>query len=304
MSIFLASPNVVFGKPINAIVFKDDFWVILNSDDIEISEKLTLNDFEVYEEENLYQRIPALKGKLDSEKETFVYIDEKTGELNVNPKHKHLGFSTADMARATNQANVEISILKYLRNRKRYILKLSLAIIFVLILCLKISWFFLFYLIRILFLHIFSVLNQRNMCLSGTLNAAIVLSVKPTKIAVLTDMGMFGGNYPIIRIKNVELPTKFNIKDKRIPVAGSYQNVENQPFWDFFDPIPLPLGAKNEDVIKKKINEIPVYDWITLNKHIKMFNELPREGYYPIDIENTSWKNIDNPRFSQFNEES
>ena len=152
-------------------------------------------------------------------------------------------------------------------------------------------------------MHVFSVLNQRNICLSGTLNAAVVLQINPTKIAVLTDLAMFGGNYPIIRIKRIELPKKYNKIGNKIPIAGAYQNVEDQPFWDYFKPIPIPLGVEDTKIVEDKLTEIPTQDWIMLNKKIKILGTDLKEGYYPLDIEKSSWKNIENPKFTQFNEE-
>lgn len=303
MKMLLASQAIMQGKPINAILCINDIWLILSQDEVFSEDKYELENFEIYDEELLYQRIPGVRGKLIEGQETFIFINEKTGEINVNPKHKHLGFSTADMARATNQANVQISLLKYLFNRKKYLLKLGLSTLITLLLCFTISWVFLFYLARFLFYHIVSLLNQRNMCLSGTLNAAVVLQTSPTKIAVLTDLTLGIGDYPVIRVKNVELPNRYLKRGKKIPVAGSYQRVEDQPFWDFFDPIPIPLGAKNNELVETKLKEIPTHDWVTLNKSLKELGTNLKEGYYPIDIETSSWKNIETPKFTSFNEE-
>lgn len=303
MKTFIASPRVIQGYPINSVVFIEGLWLLLNKMDDISSDKINLVDFELYDEELVYERIPKLKGNLNESEETFVDINEKTGELHFNPKHKHMGFSTANDARATNQANVEISILSYVLNRKKYIKKLSWNILLIIILSYSFSWIILFYLARILFLHIFTILNDRNMCLSGTLNPAIVMETHPTKIAVLTNLSMWRGNYPVIRIKRVELPRSFNIIGKRIPVAGKYQNVKEQSFWDYYDPIPLPLGINNKDVIDKKINEISVYDWVELTKQIGIMGSNIKEGYYPINVEKNSWKEIEEPKFTQFNEE-
>ncbi len=303
MKIFVASPRVIQGYPINSVVFIEGIWLLLNKLDDVSSDKINLDDFELYDEESVYERIPKLKGNLNESEETFVDINEITGEVHFNPKHKHIGFSTADDARASNQANVKISILSYVLNRKKYIKKLSWHILLIIILSYTFSWIILFYLARILFLHIFTILNDRNMCLSGTLNPAIVIDTQPTKIGVLTNLSMWRGNYPIIRIKKVELPNSYNTIGKRIPVAGKYQNVAEQSFWDYYMPIPLPLGINNKEIIDQKINEISVYEWVELNKQLSKIGSNIKEGYYPIDVEENSWKEIEEPKFTQFNEE-
>jgi len=303
MNIFLASKDVIQGKAINAVLYADEIWILLNNDEMGDESNLDINDFELYDEELVYERIPAIKGRLNQDEETYVFINEKTGEININPKHKHLGLSSPDDPRATNQANVEISIFKYLVSRKKYFARIIFSVVLTLVFIFAFSWIFLIYLLRILIWNVLAVLNQRDICLSGTLNPAVVVKTMPTKIAVLTDLSMGFGMYPLIRIRKVELPRKYNKLGQRIPIAGSYQNVEGQPFWDFYDPIPLPLGAKTDDVVKNKLKEIPVYEWITLNKNMKLFEKVPKEGYYPIDVESTSWKDIEDPKFSQFNEE-
>ncbi len=299
----LASTNVVEGYPINAIVYSDGIWWVLNNEDILEHTEVDMGKFVEYDEAVLYHKIPAIKDKLNEEEDTFVFINEKTGEVNINPKHKHWGFSTADGARATNQVNLEISLWTYLANRPDYYTKLVLILLFWIVISIIFSWLFLFYLIRILLTHFFALMAHRNMFLSGTLNPGIVIQVHPVKIAVLTELAKSGEGYPIIRVKKVELPLKYRKLNTRIPIAGSYQFLHNQPFWDFFNPLPIPAGVSDHKIVEKKINEIAVYDWVRLTKNLMNLGSNLKEGYYPIEIESTKWKEIENPVFTQFDEE-
>ena len=164
-------------------MYLEGTWLLLSKEEIHDEDKYDLEKFKIYDEELVYQKIPKIKGHLNEEEETFVFIDEIEGTVNVNPKHKHLGFSTADMARATNQ------------------------------------------------------------------------------------------------------------------------NVRKQSFWDYYNPIPIPLGVKNHKVVKTKIQEIPIREWKILNEKLVEFGKDIAQGYYPIDIKTSSWKNIDDPKFTQFDDE-
>jgi len=302
--IILASPKVFYGKPINVIAYLDSCWFVLNNSDLKQGLNPNLEDFEFYSEELLYNRIPFIKGKLQEENETLIIIDEKTGKINVNPKHKHWGISTNDEVRATNQANFPISFLSYFKNRKIYTSKILLISILLSFLSFTISIFFLTYLIRLLIFQLLSRLNERNMYLSGTLNPSIVISTLPTRIAVLTNLSKFNGSFPLIRVKKVELPISLNKVGQRIAVAGTYQTNSNKtPYWDFYKPLPLVWGAKKIELAEKKVHEIPIYEWISLNKELKVMDKNLKEGYYPIQISTSDWNSYPNPKFVQLNDE-
>src|SRR5690606_7577913 len=98
---------------------------------------------------------------------------------------------------------------------------------------------------------------------------------------------------------------KYRVNGTKIPVAGGYQNTENYSHWNYYEPQPIPTGIKDDLIIQEKIQLIPTLEWISLKNEIKKFDEMPKEGYYPINIDSSSWKDIDleKIKWMQFGEE-
>ena len=121
----------------------------------------------------------------------------------------------------------------------------------------------------------------------------------------LTDMTLGFGKYPIIRIRNYPIPKKYRKNGTKIPVAGTYQNTEEYSHWNYYEPNPIPSGIKDEKIIDEKLGAIPTVEWITLKNEIKKFKEIPKEGYYPINIEQSNWNdiNLEEIKWMQFGEE-
>lgn len=292
------------GSQIDLLHKENGTWLLLSKDEFDNDVKYDEDNIFVIDEDYLYSRVPYLKGKLVQKDKTTINIDYTTGEINVNPQHFHFGIPTHG-AKATRQANAEFSLLYYLKvtrsNYKTPLLILSgllLAAIFI-------GWFF--YIPFVLYgaYKIMELLKTRDMYSSGALNPAIVIDADSNKIASFTDLTLGVGNYPIIRVRKYPLPKKYSVNGLRIPVAGTYQNTEDYSHWNYYEPNPLPSGIKDDKAIEEKIEAIPLTEWISLEKEIKNFASIPKEGYYPIDIENSSWKNMDLTKIDwmQFGEE-
>lgn len=300
----IVSKTVLDGGQINILHRFEDYWIgISKQEKLEQIQNLEDN-FYIIGEEVLFEKIPSLRGKLDQPTNTTINIDYQTGEVNINKKHFHLGIPTHG-PQAMRQANVDFSLLKWIYTNKssyRNFLKISAA----LLLCAWIfGWFFYILFGLYLIYQLLALLKERDMFKSGALCPGIVVDVENSKIAVLTDMSLGMGSYPIIRIKKVNLPSKYRKIGKRIPVAGMYQNTEKYTHWNFFKPLPIPSATKNEAIISEKLSAIPTIEWINLRTEIKKLNHIPLEGYYPIEIEKSSWKDIDltSIKWMQFGEE-
>ena len=300
----LATKKVLDGSQINVLHKENDIWIILSKEDFENDIKFDEDNIFEIEEEYLYNRIPNLKGKLNQKNKTTINIDYSTGEINVNPQHFHFGIPTHS-AKSTRQVNAGFNLFHYLLTTKSNYLKPVIYIAGFLLAALIISWFFYIPLIIYTATKIMELLKTRDMYYSGDLNPAIVIDAKNSKIAALTDMSLGIGRYPLIRIRKYPIPKKYRIDGQRIPVAGTYQNTEDYSHWNYYEPNPLPSGIKDDLIIKEKTNSIPTIEWITLNNEIKKFNKIPKEGYYPINIEHSNWKDIDLDKIEwmQFGEE-
>lgn len=305
----LISPSVSGGQKIAYLFCSEEGWVAISEKDKKSMylknefEDSNPESFDFITEEELYSRIPILRNQLEEEDEKFITIDYNHGKVYVNPKHKHRSVFTGTRARATNQANFTADIWVYIANRKSYYLKIAIICILLIFASLYISWAIFNLVFWVLFYAYFMTLSKMDIYHMGTLNASMVITRKPTRIAVITDLTMGLGKYPLVRICKIKLPKKYNKLNERIPSSCGYQNVENQNFWDYVMPNPLVLATNDEETIKQKLNEIPSQDWIDLNIWIKNNSNNFYEGYYPIRKDNNRWKEYQNPKFTSFDEE-
>ncbi len=300
----LASKKVCEGGPIKMLHKENDTWFIISEQDN--FEELSINDdsFFIYEEDALYGRIPKLKGQLNQKNKTTINVDYKTGEININEQHFHIGIPTHS-AKSSRQANTSFSFFRWFRNNPKEYKGKLITIIILLILSKFVGWFFYIPLILYAAFHILSLFKTRDMFYSGDLTPGIVIDATNSKIAVLTNLSLGRGDYPIIRIRKVGLPKEYIKNGQKLAIAGVYQNTENHSHWDYFDTFPLISGMANVQEHEGKINLIHSSEWARLKSEITKFSDIPKEGYYPLDIETSSWKDKDlaSIKFMQFDEE-
>lgn len=305
----LLSPSVSFGKRIDYLFCSENGWLAISEQDKDMffeGEKLInqeLSNFELLEESKLYERIPLLKGKLIEGIEKFIHIDYENGKIYVNPKHETRSFFTDTSARATNQTNFEVNIWTYMKLRKSRFIKILGVFILVLYLSFAVSWAFLNLFFCLLFLIYHNTMNGLDMYQLGTLNASVVVTQNPTRIAVLTDVSLGYGKYPLVRIIKANIPKSYNKLYERVPVSCGYQNAEDQKHWDFVVVHPIVFATANDQIIRQKINEIPTKDWLELKNWVNANRNNFYEGYYPIRDGLNSWQQTSDPKFISFYEE-
>lgn len=297
------------GEKIAFLFYVNDGWVAISKKDkdalyleVEFSGS-NPDEYAVVSEEELYQRIPFLRGRLKDEEGMFVTIDYDNGKVFVNPLHKPKNIFIDSSVRATNQANFEASAWTYIRNNEKRYLKVLLLTLFLIFLSVKVSWGIVIFLFWFLFYTYYDLLGTLDNYHIGTLNAAVVISKRPTRIAVFTDASKGLGYYPLVRVCKMKLPKRYNNVHERIPSSCGYYDPEDQPFWDYIMPNPLVYGTNDEEVIREKIKEIPNSDWIELNNWVRNNEDNFFEGYYPIRNEKSDWDQYESPKFTSFNEE-
>lgn len=288
----LATKSVIDGNEINFIHKEHGIWILLSRAEYDEDKKYDEDSLFLVDEAYLYNRIPKLKGQLDQADKTTINVDYKTGETTINPQHFHFGIPTHD-AKATRQVNAGFSLPYYLINTISRLKKPLFILLGFLIAAWVIGWFFYIPLVLYAAYQILVLAKTRDMYYSGALNPAIVIDAKTSKIASLTDLSFGRGSYPVIRVRNYPIPKKYRVNGTKIPVAGAYQNTEDYAHWNYYEPNPLPTGIKDDSIIEEKIRAIPTLEWIQLSNEVKKFNGIPKEGYYPIDIEKSSWKDMD-----------
>jgi hypothetical protein len=300
----LATKTVLEGSQINVLHKENDTWLLISKEDFDRKIEYDEDNMFVIDEEYLYSRIPNLKGKLNQSDKTTINIDYSTGEISVNPQHFHFGIPTHG-AKATRQANAGFSLTHYLTVTKSNYKTPIIILSGLLIAGLLLGWFFYIPLALYGAYKVLELSKTRDMYYSGALNPAIVLDAKTNKIASLADLTLGSGSFPIIRVRKYPLPKKYRVDGLRIPVAGTYQNTEDYNHWNYYEPNPLPSGIKDDEIIQEKIASIPTIEWISLQNEINKFDGIPKEGYYPINIEYSNWKDkdLDKIEWMQFGEE-
>ena len=304
MKIF-TTKDVTEGAQINYIYKHKEDWFATTTETAFSADEKPID--EVYEvtEQYLLSRIPKLTGQLDQPDKTIINIDYATGEVNINKQHRHIGIS-GHYARASRQANIKLNFFHYLSLRKGKLFK-TLAIAAVLFLAsFFIHWIFYLGFAGYVVINLLTIFATKNGHLSGDLGPAIVIDAENSKIAALSDMSLRGGAFPILRVIQIPLPDKYKKNGQRLAVAGVFQNTHKYDHWNFYLPRPVVSATNDEAVIKESYDRIPNNEWVKLELEIKQFEEIPLEGYYPIDIETTEWQykeNLEDIHWNNFGKE-
>lgn len=288
----IATKSVIDGNRILALLKNEDVWIAISDKDNMDKKELDPNEIHLIDDEYLFERIPKLKGNLNHPNETVINIDYETGEVNINKKHFHLGIPTHS-ARATRQANTKFSYFRWLRNNRSTYRKSILWIIVFILGGYLFHWTIYIPIIFIAVIKYLTDAKERDMYYSGALLPGIVLNPEEDIIAVLTDLTLGFGKYPIIRIDRVPIPKSKKEINTRLAIAGQYYNTEKYSHWNFFRPLILFSGMKYPEKHDDKIKEIPTIEWLQLSKEVKKLEGNNSIGYYPINIEKTNWKDIE-----------
>lgn len=274
-------------------------WIIVGHDDLnKIDTEKETHFFEV-EESFFTEKFPAFAKALSEEQNAQLYIDPVTREVNVNTNHLHVGFITEMTARASHQANLKTSWWDIIKGRPGYLVSTLLLIAATITLCLVFSWFFLFYLVRILISHVVILQSVHNGLLSGDLNPGIVINESPLRIAVMTDLTKGRGKYPVMRVIDSRIPKRYLKRGSKIPCAGSYQHIDQEidkPYWDFYEPLPL-VSYTNTATASMKRYEIPQYQWEQLYEACESLPPVPATGFYTLRDRENNWPATDSLHF-------
>lgn len=306
MRTILISQGVSSGDKIKYFFCFNGIWVAFSQKDHDLVYKnwsKTIDDgfFVPISEDDLYLKYPLLKGSLKEQEEKFISIDHEHGTIHVNPKHD-LKFLKSS-ARASNQANVKADFWFYIINKEEYFVKLIWYAVILIFASFIISWGLIILLFWVVFYSYYKVLADLDIYYIGTLNPAIVVSTKPTRIAVFVNSSMGLGYYPLVRVYKTRLPKEYNKLNQRIPAVCGYKNVFEQKFWDYIIPHPIVNAINDIVLVDKKIHEIPPNEWLKLKLWIRTNQDKYYEGYYPIKDKSNGWSKIEKPKFLSYWEE-
>ncbi len=300
MKVYVSKRVINGAAPGVAVVVSGNWVVISHEDRREVDSDRDSGLFEV-ETSFFLEAHPEFSAALDTARNASLHVDEITGQVNINTNHKAAGFITDFSATASHQANLKVGWWAIVKGKPGYLKKTILITALMLTLCIFVSWLFLFYFFRIMVMAIIVIQSEYNGLLRGDLNPGIVVSAKPLRMAILTNLtkGYGTGEYPILRVVDLPLPKKYQKVGCKIPCAGSYNDIDtelNKPYWDFYDVQPL-VNFTDIATIAMKRYEIPQYYWDDLYKSCEKLPDNPSIGFYTLRDRDNSWNEQDYLRF-------
>jgi len=157
-------------------------------------------------------------------------------------------------------------------------------------LMMKIHWLFGLVFIGALLYTLFHWWTATNLFKIGDVHPGKVISVKPDRIAVATNMSMGFGDYPIVKIVDTTLPKEDRVIGKIIPTIALYNpNPHGYPFWSEFHPSPIAHGTTNRVKVLHYTNTYDESDISALEKGIAQLPSMEPETY-KINEETSGWK--------------
>lgn len=126
---------------------------------------------------------------------------------------------------------------------------------------------------------------------NGNVLPGIVVNVKPTRIATMTNLSKHFGRYPIIKVKSYRFKKlngrKLAIGDK-IPMNATYFDGVNPKHWSDIWPFPIECATSDKNLIGKKRYSIPIEDWNDLEDNLHQINP-DEDNIYKIRLEGSEW---------------
>lgn len=121
----------------------------------------------------------------------------------------------------------------------------------------------------------------------GCLNTAVVVSVKPTLVAVHTDLSKGEGEYPVVKIVAGRVPIvgrrELRVGD-RVPHIATYYGLvdDDLPHWEDFFPKPASCATSDTAAIDELITRYEEEDWQEFERDLAQVPEPYTPGLYPI----------------------
>lgn len=124
-------------------------------------------------------------------------------------------------------------------------------------------------------------------CYHGNLCAAQVISVNPLRIAVFTDLSMYGDPYPVIKVIKPPVTKNFNHlfnEGSRLPIIALYQKGEEEDWhWKDFNPKLVQYVTSDRIQIINAERRISRELWDDLELGLKCLSaKIEGSGLYPL----------------------
>ncbi len=127
--------------------------------------------------------------------------------------------------------------------------------------------------------------------LFGCINPGMIISVDPMFVAVSTDLGKWGGYYPVIKIIKANLKSVLKNADTvgtLVPTVATYgHSADDVPHWKDFYPVPVEYANGDMKIIIKSLDSLEQPEIAELERWLKQVPEPYECGLYWIKAEDS-----------------
>lgn len=167
---------------------------------------------------------------------------------------------------ASNPARAKLNPLRYAWFYPTWPLSWTVLLAGSVFLAVGVSLWFLFLVAPILTLNIFYWIRVKEFFAHGDSNPGLVIHLRPTLVAVVTDLGNRGGVYPAIKVFRTRLRRimgeKIEVGTRLATVALYSRGTDPKvPHWADFDPRPLECATGNPQVVHRVFDLYSPGEW-------------------------------------------
>ncbi len=127
----------------------------------------------------------------------------------------------------------------------------------------------------------FQLIRAREQFLHGCVCPAVVVSVRPYRLAAATDLSTGGGYYPAIKIMAQPLGRMTGgppALGTRLATVALYHGNANEPHWRDFEPLAVNCVTTDTAEIQRILASIPQEEWDMLENGLPQVREPYRSG--------------------------
>ncbi|MDF1696697.1 MAG: hypothetical protein P1U56_12725 [Saprospiraceae bacterium] len=275
-----------YGGIVYNIYFENGLWYFSSSEENE-RHSISLDSPYLFLEE-VKLKHPEFASLLHSKNKLRI-IRLENGTYRAQKEHKSLLYDSHTIPEY--QGDMQLNIFRWIRFNFKHVMKSLSFLIISGVLMIKIHWVFAFVFIGSLLYNIWYWIHTFNRFKGGDVNLGKVISLRPTLVAVASDMRKYSGDYPILKIVETKLPKTDMELDKIIPTIALYNdNPHGYPFWAEFHPVPVSQGIGDRNHIDQMLSNFSQSKIDTLNDYIEK-TKTYQTGIYKVDEETSNWAN-------------
>lgn len=124
----------------------------------------------------------------------------------------------------------------------------------------------------------------------------LVVTTKPLRIAVLTDLSKGSGRFPVIRViqPRIHFAKGLSVGRRVATVAlyraSMYDYSYDYPHWIDFQPWPVERATRNPYTLRRILGELEDEEWDDLRAGIEQIPEVPYPGLFVIKLRPGDWE--------------